>query len=71
MNGLKSSVGELQMIIARAKALSNVELMVCPPATLIAQFATVAAGSGVAIGGQGLSRAKVRRIHRRHFGGNA
>ncbi|HEY1747367.1 MAG TPA: triose-phosphate isomerase [Xanthobacteraceae bacterium] len=52
MNGLKSSVGELQMIIAGAKALSNVELMVCPPATLIAQFATVAAGSGVAIGGQ-------------------
>jgi triosephosphate isomerase (TIM) len=52
MNGLKSSVGELQKIIAGAKALSKVELMVCPPATLIAQFATVAAGSGVAIGGQ-------------------
>src|ERR1700728_1353726 len=50
MNGLRSSVGELQRIIAGAKALSKVELMVCPPATLIAQFA--AAGSGVAIGGQ-------------------
>jgi triosephosphate isomerase (TIM) len=52
MNGLKSSVGELQKIIAGAKALSKVDLMVCPPATLIAQFAAVAAGSGVAIGGQ-------------------
>src|ERR1700677_2395716 len=52
MNGLRSSVGELQRIIAGAKALSKVELMVCPPATLVAQFATEAAGSGVAIGGQ-------------------
>lgn len=52
MNGLRSSVGELQKIIAGAKSLSEVELMVCPPATLIAQFADAAAGSGVAIGGQ-------------------
>jgi triosephosphate isomerase (TIM) len=52
MNGLRSSVGELQKIIAGAKALSKVELMVCPPATLIAQFAAAAAGSGVVIGGQ-------------------
>ena len=52
MNGLKSSVGELQKIIAGAKALTKVELMVCPPATLVAQFAAAAAGSGVAIGGQ-------------------
>jgi triosephosphate isomerase len=52
MNGLRSSVGELQKIIAGAKALSKVELMVCPPATLIAQFAAATAGSGVAIGAQ-------------------
>ena len=52
MHGLKSSVGELQKIIAGANALPNVELMVCPPATLIAQFAAAAAGSRVAIGGQ-------------------
>jgi triosephosphate isomerase len=52
MNGLRSSVGELQKIIAGAKALPKVELMVCPPATLVAQFAAAAAGSGVAIGGQ-------------------
>jgi triosephosphate isomerase len=52
MNGLRSSVGELQKIIVGAKALPKVELMVCPPATLIAQFAAAAAGSGVAIGSQ-------------------
>jgi triosephosphate isomerase len=52
MNGFRSSVEELQKIIACAKALSKVELMVCPPATLVAQFAVAAAGSGVAIGGQ-------------------
>jgi triosephosphate isomerase (TIM) len=52
MHGLKSSVGELQKIITGAKALPKVDLMVCPPATLIAQFSAVAAGTGVAIGGQ-------------------
>jgi triosephosphate isomerase (TIM) len=52
MNGLRSSVGELQRIIAGATAMPKVELMVCPPATLVAQFAAAAAGSGVAIGGQ-------------------
>ena len=52
MHGLKSSVGELEKIVAGAKALTNVELMVCPPATLIAQFAAAAAGSRVVIGGQ-------------------
>ena len=52
MHGLKSSVRELRKIIAGAKSLPKVELMVCPPATLIAQFAAAVAGSGVAIGGQ-------------------
>jgi triosephosphate isomerase (TIM) len=52
MHGLKSSVGELQKIMAGATALPKVQLMVCPPATLIAQFAAVADGSGVSIGGQ-------------------
>jgi triosephosphate isomerase (TIM) len=52
MHGLKSSIGELQKIIAGAKALPKVELMVCPPATLVAQFSAAAAGSPVAIGGQ-------------------
>jgi triosephosphate isomerase (TIM) len=52
MHGLKSSIGELQKIIAGAKELPNVDLMVCPPATLVAQFSAAAAGSQVAIGGQ-------------------
>jgi triosephosphate isomerase (TIM) len=52
MHGLKSSIGELQKIIAGAKALPKVDLMVCPPATLVAQFSAAAAGSSVAIGGQ-------------------
>jgi len=53
MNGRAASRGELVKIIAGAAALSGkVDLMVCPPATLIAIFSAMAEGSGVAIGGQ-------------------
>jgi len=52
MNGLKASAGELAKIIAGAKSLPGVELMVCPPATLVASFASAARGSAVAIGAQ-------------------
>jgi triosephosphate isomerase (TIM) len=53
MNGLAVSVAELDRIIAGAPAISpKVDLMVCPPATLVAAFAARAAGSEVAIGGQ-------------------
>jgi triosephosphate isomerase len=56
MNGLQSSIGELQKIIAGARTLSqnsaDVDVMVCPPATLVAGFAAAARGSSVAIGGQ-------------------
>jgi triosephosphate isomerase (TIM) len=52
MNGLKASVGELQKIAAGARSLANVDLMVCPPATLIMEFALALRGSAVAIGGQ-------------------
>jgi triosephosphate isomerase (TIM) len=52
MNGLRASIGELEKIIAGAKKLANVDLMVCPPATLIAGFASAARESRVAIGGQ-------------------
>ena len=53
LNGLAASAGELAKIIAGAAALAGkVELMVCPPATLIANFAAAARGSAVAIGGQ-------------------
>ncbi len=52
MNGLKSSAAELDKIIAGARQLVNAELMVCPPATLLQEFATAARGSPVAIGAQ-------------------
>jgi triosephosphate isomerase len=53
MNGLRASDAELKKIVAGAGSLSGkADLMVCPPATLIARFAEAARGSGVAIGGQ-------------------
>jgi triosephosphate isomerase len=52
MNGLKASIAELEKIIAGARALAAVDLVVCPPATLIAGFAAKARGTPVAIGGQ-------------------
>jgi triosephosphate isomerase (TIM) len=52
MNGLLASIGELTAVIAGAPAVPDVELMVCPPATLIARFAEAARGSPVLIGGQ-------------------
>jgi triosephosphate isomerase len=52
MNGLRAAIGELKAVIAGASAVPGVELMVCPPATLIASFADAARGSSVLIGGQ-------------------
>jgi len=53
MNGMAASVAELAAIIAGAPPLAaKTDLMVCPPATLVAAFAARAAGSPVAIGGQ-------------------
>src|SRR5262245_35694051 len=52
MNGLRSSAAELSQIVQGAKALGAVDLMICPPATLIALFAAAVAGSAVRIGAQ-------------------
>jgi triosephosphate isomerase len=53
MNGVAASIEELERIIAGAPAITaHADLMVCPPATLIAAFAARAGGSPVAIGGQ-------------------
>ncbi|MFN3351869.1 triose-phosphate isomerase [Pseudorhodoplanes sp.] len=53
MNGLTASRSELEAIIAGAATLPDtVDLMVCPPATLIASFAEAAAGSRIVIGAQ-------------------
>jgi triosephosphate isomerase len=53
MNGLTASVGELTRIIAGCGDVAGkADLMVCPPATLIAGFDAAAKGSPVQIGGQ-------------------
>ena len=53
MNGLAASVAELEKIVAGAGELvGKAELMVCPPATLVARFAATARGGPVGIGGQ-------------------
>ena len=53
MNGLLASRNELAKIISGAGAFAGkAELMVCPPATLIANFAAAAQGSTVTIGAQ-------------------
>ncbi len=51
MHGVGRSAAELGKIAAGAGACAC-DLMVCPPATLIARFAEAARGSSVAIGGQ-------------------
>jgi triosephosphate isomerase (TIM) len=53
MNGLKSSMAELDKLIEASAALArSLDLMVCPPATLVASFAARAKGSKLLIGGQ-------------------
>jgi triosephosphate isomerase len=56
MNGLSASIGELEKIIAGARSPApsaiKPEIMVCPPATLLASFAKAARGTPVAIGAQ-------------------
>src|SRR5437588_9697390 len=53
MNGLMASGSELQAIIAASEPLvRKVDLLICPPATLVASLASRARGSAVAIGGQ-------------------
>ena len=53
MNGLKSSLVEFEAMIAGAGALTGkADLLICPPATLIAPFADKARGSKLAVGAQ-------------------
>jgi triosephosphate isomerase len=54
MNGLRSSMPEFDAMLAGAsKVTGKADLLVCPPATLIAAFATKSRGTkGLAIGGQ-------------------
>jgi len=53
MNGFQQSATELASVIEGAGPLATrIDLLVCPPATLIAGFATRARNSAVAIGAQ-------------------
>jgi triosephosphate isomerase len=52
MNGLRASIAVLKKIIDGARTLDDVDIVVCPPATLIACFAEAARGTRVGIGGQ-------------------
>jgi triosephosphate isomerase len=56
MNGLQKASGELMKMIAGARdlfdLLARTDILVCPPATLIADFAVLARDTGIAIGAQ-------------------
>src|SRR5579871_2613025 len=53
MNGLKAAEGEFAAMLAGAPAVAaKADLLVCPPATLIAAFADKARGTAVAVGAQ-------------------
>ena len=53
MNGLKNSMAEFEAMLAGAGAFAGkVDLLVCPPATLIAAFAERAKGKSIALGAQ-------------------
>ena len=52
MNGLRSSAAEFTRIAEGAQKLTAVDLMICPPATLLVLLAAAAKGTSVLIGAQ-------------------
>jgi triosephosphate isomerase len=53
MNGLKASMTEFEAMLAGGKPLAGkADLLVCPPATLVAAFAEKARGKQIAVGAQ-------------------
>lgn len=52
MNGTRASLAELDAVVAGAEQVPQADLLICPPATLIAAAAVKAAGTRVGIGGQ-------------------
>jgi len=53
MNGLQASAEVLEQVVAGLRATpAPAEVLVCPPATLLATFARVLADTGVKLGGQ-------------------
>ena len=53
MNGLRASLGEFEAMLAGASDVADkADLLVCPPATLIAAFAEKARGQALVVGAQ-------------------
>ncbi|HBK92803.1 MAG TPA: triose-phosphate isomerase, partial [Parvularcula sp.] len=54
MNGVSAAVLEVQKLIAQFSGAmpAALEIVICPPATLIGLFATEFSDEGIAIGGQ-------------------
>jgi len=53
MNGLQASLGEVETVAGAVKDGGNgAEILLCPPATLVAAAANLAEGSALMIGGQ-------------------
>ena len=53
MNGLKAATAEFEAMLAGAPSVAaKADLLVCPPATLVAAFADKARGTAVAVGAQ-------------------
>jgi len=65
MNGLKASLGEVTKLaagLAQRAGQRGADVMLCPPATLVAAMADAASGSPIAVGGQDC-HAKVSGAH--------
>jgi triosephosphate isomerase len=52
MNGLRASGAEFAAMVSGARELTAIHIIVCPPATLIAEFAARARGASLRIGAQ-------------------
>lgn len=52
MNGLRASLAEAASIVAAVPHPRGADVMLCPPATLIAPMAAALSGSNVSVGGQ-------------------
>src|SRR5262245_30145859 len=52
MNGLTAALAEVRPMIEWARPVADVELAICPPATLAGAMAELLKGSPVALGGQ-------------------
>lgn len=52
MNGLRAALQEVQAMVSGAERLAGVDLVICPPATLLTAVSAVAGAKLVRVGGQ-------------------